>query len=155
MFGKRMRRWLYCAGPNTPAYINREAECIKTNYFCWFNPETKRFEFRYWIYSWPNYYPDIESKMLMQVDEDYRYPNHGDIVKLQIGLKNAQRAKEFTREIDEYNLAMLEASDKEDNYQHRAAAKDIWHYYREPSVFVHRGREPISINRFGRTIHKF
>jgi hypothetical protein len=123
-----------------PRWFQRELQLINENYFCAWNPRLMEFQVRQWTSKFyrPTVIVDIfkNSKSVHSipyVDFDERA-----LYGLRLGLYNARTIARLLREVDEANRQNELQADREDTYQHRAAAKDIWRHYKHPRVFLNR-----------------
>ena len=117
-----------------PGYIQRELKLIDPLYFAVYNRRTRMWNIRKWLCRNPinQVFWELNSNLVKRVVGNEITAK--DLFELREGLYNALRARYIARKIDEHNMRLQEAADKEDDYQHRAAAKAIYHHYNEPTV---------------------
>ena len=121
-------------------WFDRELKLVSSDYFSMYNPYKNRWEIRKRKFS----YLDFDHWSLRERARQSIFvspcqtfePVYDDFFKLQMGLYNARHARELLRMIDEENEALARSNDEEDRYQHRAAAKAIYHALREPTVHL-------------------
>lgn len=141
-----------------PKYIQRELKAINPLYFAVFDSRPRFANMkvdkdgRWLIRKWKTTHPlqqRIENWKFMSLpiltikNEDQNGRDIGycqldmrAIHTIKEGLYNARIAKTILAKIDEANDTMVAKEDEEYEYQLRAAAKRVWHRYREPTVFL-------------------
>lgn len=125
---------------NPPEWFDREIKLICHDYFTVWNPKKGIFEIRRWDnkHGHPFKTDYFSTKRVSTFVRNcaYGHPTMRDAHDLRRGLYNARKIKELLWETDERNRRMQESAAAEEDYQHRAAAKALWHYKNEPTVYL-------------------
>jgi len=124
------------------SWFDRELKLICEDYFAMYNPLKRRWEVRRNTFRLPRLknWGALDRLWFSTFVRSCKHkePVSDDLYMLRRGLYNARHAKMLLRQIDEANRTQEIANDAENTYQHRAAAKSIWHHALEPTVFIHR-----------------
>ena len=123
-----------------PGWFQRELQLINEDYFCIWNPVRWEFQIRRWLHKFwrPETISECFKVSKVVHTSPYQYLDERTLYGLRVGLYNARVVERLIREVDEANRKNELDASKEEDYQHRAAAKDIWRHYKEPRVFVNR-----------------
>lgn len=131
--------------------IEREIQVINPLYFLFWDEKGHWWEIRRWRNERWKRVPAKDRKFTIAHSEfvrrcvytddqghiiGYRPVDQRFVYEFKRGLYNARRIKYFLQEIDDANKKMERQKDAEQDYQHRAAAKSIYHHYQEPTVHL-------------------
>lgn len=132
------------------SYVQKELELIHPLYFSIFNEENQRWHIRKWnsvflanhkIVNWK--FASINILTIRKENETgsdigYMPLDMRAIKAVRLGLWGARNVKRIKQEVDNANQYNEEKADQELDYVSRYMAKNIWHKFQEPSVFIHR-----------------
>jgi hypothetical protein len=123
-----------------PEWFQRELRLINENYFCIWNPQRWEFQIRRWLSKHWKPTTIAECFKVSKIVHTIPYPNLDEraLYGLRVGLYNARIVERILHEVDEANALVETKADAENDYQHKAAAKDMWRHYKEPRVFINR-----------------
>ncbi len=140
----------------TPNYLQKEIQAIdpsnKFRLFIIYNPDINRWQVRKWLTRFPLKHDyrwnwRFKSELCQTVCQE---DTHGyDVGYMDIDMRLIRawqwstdminnRKKQFIKELDDENQELEESADREYDYQNRAAAKAIYRFKNEPSVYVGR-----------------
>ena len=142
----------------TPQYLQDEIQAIdpsnKFKLFIIYNIDINRWQVRKWLIQFPqkhDYYSPsggnwrFKSELCQTVCQENEYDQDIGYKDIDMRVIHAwqestdiilNRKKQFAQEIDKKNQDLEESADREFDYQARAVAKNIYKYYREPSIFL-------------------
>lgn len=128
----------------TQRYIDEELALIDPNYFAVFDEVKGRWRVQKWDSHTRRRNWRIHSQEILTVKKEDKQGNDigycdidmRTVRAMRVGFYYARNAIKLLREIDEANDKMVRNLNAEQDYQIRAGAKRVWHYYQEPTVYL-------------------